>query len=153
MTWTIASGYIRDNLGGKSRKKTIEKCIEKLSELEFDAIACAGISGLTVAPIVAHLMDKNLIVLRKCSENSHASQEIEGMIDGLDRPIRIVILDDLIDTGATINKIVSETKEMAKEYSIKLDFLGVLLYDEIEISGSNSFVTKERLSLSRKIKI
>jgi adenine/guanine phosphoribosyltransferase-like PRPP-binding protein len=87
----------------KHRAKTIEMAVECLSKFDFDTIVVTGVSGLLLGPIVAHLMGKNIAVIRKHSETSHSANRIEGELGK-----RYVILDDFICTGDTVIKIKRE---------------------------------------------
>lgn len=67
----------------------------------FKAIACRGFSGMIVAPLVAAEMQTHLIAVRKPEKNNHSSRDLEGYVGGGG----YAIIDDLIDTGATIREI------------------------------------------------
>ena len=79
--------------------KQVVKMI-KARGLEFDAIACRGVSGLLIAPIVAMRLNKTLIVVRK-GEKTHSSRSVEGDHGAK----RYLILDDFIDEGDTVRAI------------------------------------------------
>lgn len=68
--------------------------------LVFDAIACRGVSGMLIAPIVAMRLNKTLIVVRK-GEPTHSTYAVEGDHGAQ----RYIILDDFIDSGDTIREI------------------------------------------------
>jgi adenine/guanine phosphoribosyltransferase-like PRPP-binding protein len=86
-------------------KFTVRQVIKMIKDrgLEFDAIACRGVSGLLIAPIVAMRLGKSLIVVRK-GEDTHSMYTVEG--DHGAR--RYLILDDFIDQGDTVRAIASE---------------------------------------------
>jgi len=86
-------------------KYTVRQVIKMIKDrgLEFDAIACRGVSGLLIAPIVAMRLNKSLIVVRK-GEDTHSMYTVEG--DHGAR--RYLILDDFIDQGDTVREIASE---------------------------------------------
>lgn len=87
---------------------------------EFDAIAFRGVSGAMVAPTVAYLMGKHVLVVRK-SDGNHSSFRVEGPVN-LDR---YVIVDDLLCTGNTINVIQMEVLR----HNEKAKCVGVCLYN------------------------
>ena len=79
--------------------KTIRK-----SKLEFDAIAFSGMSGAMFAPILAHILKKEIIMVRKRAdmpERGHSSFGVEGYAAAK----RYVIVDDLVSTGTTARYI------------------------------------------------
>lgn len=102
--------YFSESLIPKQREETIIESLAILSihQSEFDAIAFRGVSGAVIAPILAWELDKVLIPVRKFwdEEDSHAYATVEG--DGwlyADRAPRVVIVDDFISSGTTINTI------------------------------------------------
>jgi adenine/guanine phosphoribosyltransferase-like PRPP-binding protein len=98
----------------KRARYTVTKVVKmiKARGLEFDAIACRGLSALLIAPIVAMRLGKSLIVVRKNGEKNHSNMKVEG-----DHGARTyIILDDFIDSGDTVRaigeSIHKENKEM-----------------------------------------
>jgi len=83
----------------------VKKVIKGLREVEkthpFEAIAVQGLSGLLIGPIVAMLLKKPLLAVRKESERCHSDEEVEGDIDVKS----YIILDDFIFTGETCRRI------------------------------------------------
>lgn len=75
----------------------------KKIEAEFDTIVATGASGTTVASVVAYLMGKQLVIVRKPGENSHCYDPLSGDIKAL---ARTVWLDDFVSGGATYERIV-----------------------------------------------
>jgi orotate phosphoribosyltransferase len=106
---------------------TIRLCVEELSKIEFDAIAFCGMSGALIAAPLAHLMHKELLMVRKNAGNdgSHSTKFVEGIQIA---KLKIVIIDDLICTGSTMRNIVMGLNRFipGKLYEIA----GVILYDE-----------------------
>lgn len=94
-------------LNHKIRNKIIIKAVCDLRKIkdQFDSIACCGVSGLMVVPQIAELLDKHIIVVRKAGEKCYSEFRTEGVA-----PFRYVILDDLICSGDTINRITSVIK-------------------------------------------
>jgi len=82
--------------------------IEK-QNLEFDAILCRGTSGIIPASIIGYLLDVPVVVVRKHEETSHSYTNFEGQCYD-----RYIIIDDMIDSGATIDAIIKEAKDAAK---------------------------------------
>ena len=92
-------------LNPKRARFTAKQVVRMIRErkLEFDAIACRGISGLLIAPIVAMRLNKTLIVVRK-GEKTHSGYEVEGDHGAK----RYLILDDFIDCGDTVRAITEQ---------------------------------------------
>lgn len=95
------------------RKETVtsaRKFLRKRTK-EFDAIAFTGMSGAALAPILAYLLDKQLIIVRKdrTAEASHSTATVEYIY-----PLkpRIVIVDDFVCEGLTIKRIIDKIKDV-----------------------------------------
>lgn len=93
-------------LNHKYRNKIIMQTYVDLrsKDLEFDAIACCGISGLMVVPQIAELLKKNILVIRK-DLNGYSNFNIEGPHTN-----RYIIIDDLICSGNTVKTIMKAIK-------------------------------------------
>lgn len=115
-----------DHLQGIFTPGAIEKiagvCAQTISERfpTADAIACTGLSGLLIAPTVATLLGSELMVVRKASETSHSCHDVEGYR----RPCHYVLLDDLIDSGATAKYVFDTIAENRRGQHP----LGIVLY-------------------------
>lgn len=82
-----------------------------MAETGADTIAVTGKSGLSLAFATLMLIDFPLTVVRKRNEMSHGNQ-----IEGKDshRVRHYLILDDFVDSGATVRNIVSIVEERAE---------------------------------------
>jgi adenine/guanine phosphoribosyltransferase-like PRPP-binding protein len=115
--------YLEDFIDPRKAKYIINECVAELrklqrtSVLEFDAIACRGLSGLLIAPQIAVRLEKSLIVVRK-GEDCHSS----NMVEGDSATLRYIIVDDLIASGSTVRAM---HKEIGK-FAPKAKCLGVL---------------------------
>jgi hypothetical protein len=80
----------------------VDKCVSDLTPHsdEFDSIVGTGLSGTTITPIVACMLDKTWAIARKPSEATHSTNIIEGTIGS-----RYIFLDDFISTGTTLNRV------------------------------------------------
>jgi adenine/guanine phosphoribosyltransferase-like PRPP-binding protein len=92
----------------------------------FDTFAFCGMSGALIAPILAHLMEKELLMVRKNggADNSNASRAgfyVEGFVQAK----RIIVVDDLIGTGATMKNI----REGITQGYPEAKFVAMLLYE------------------------
>jgi adenine/guanine phosphoribosyltransferase-like PRPP-binding protein len=128
------SGYIKVGFELKNRSNIIKTAVRKLKGQPFDAIACIGVSGMIYAPILAYVLQKHLIVIRK-SEQSHASEKVETLIASG----RYIIVDDFTATGRTIKDAVAHIKD----HHSQLKCVGVYLWKP-DSNGSET-VTDLRL--------
>lgn len=106
---------------------TVTRAVKKIRGcgVEFDSFAARGVSGLVFGAKIAHVMRKNLVVVRKPNESSHA----ESMVEGL-RPSRYIFVDDFISTGRTKETVVYEIA--VRNPSAKL--VGSYLYKDEELT-------------------
>ena len=63
-------------------------------------------SGVIIAVAVADRLKKKLILVRKQGEKTHG-KDLESSV-GIGRKFRYIIIDDQIDTGATIDRILEK---------------------------------------------
>lgn len=76
----------------------------RAANLEFDSIAFSGMSGAMFAPLLAHVLKKELVMVRKGADlpdRGHSAFVVEGYA----AVKRYVIVDDLVSTGATVKYI------------------------------------------------
>lgn len=104
-----AIDYLEDVLRKSSLRGIIRKYRTILKKENFTHIAVSGVSGLSIGPIVAYLMGKELIVVRK-GEQSHSCHTVES-ISHSDRKFNYIIVDDLVDSGKTVNRIYNNIKD------------------------------------------
>ena len=101
-------------LNHKARTKAIIKSVCHLRPMAhtFDSIVCCGTSGLLVAPQIAEILDKPIVVVRKDIDPDGFPQKcysdfgVEGVV-----PNRYIIVDDFICTGNTIRYIMDSISE------------------------------------------
>lgn len=99
---------------------TLKLCESTVRHLDFDTIAVRGNSGLLLGSPLAIKMKKDLLIIRKDSERSHSGNKVEGW--GFRQ--KILIVDDFIETGNTIDDIYESIAETCDSYKIR----GILLY-------------------------
>ena len=94
-------------LNHKARTKAIIKSVCHLRPMAhtFDSIVCCGTSGLLVAPQIAEILDKHIVVVRK-DQKCYSDFFVEGVA-----PNRYIIVDDFICTGNTIRYIMDSISE------------------------------------------
>jgi len=125
----IISGYLEDGLEKSSARKVIRgmKNLIVKSNLKFDAIAYTGCSGALVAPTIAYLLNKHLIVVRK-DEGAHSFNRVEGYVNK-NEPINYIIIDDFIETGKTINTIYEKIADAAGNLPSNIILKGIFLWN------------------------
>lgn len=101
----------------KALQQLARKVTKEIREkgVEFDAIACRGVSGIVVSSAVASRLAKQLIVVRKPDEKSHSECEVEGRPYG---DFKYIVIDDFICTGKTVVEIMKPLVVPAK-YQLK----------------------------------
>ena len=122
--------------------------------LEYDTIACRGVSGLLVAPILARLAKKHLVVSRKDNDDSHHGAKLDGRIGD-----KILIIDDFMSSGetvgATIRAIIKTSAKTGKTYDVN-NFVGFYSYRDHELSGMRRLVmfarVREQLGVNLDLK-
>ena len=94
-------------LNHKARTKAIIKSVCHLRPMvhTFDSIVCCGTSGLLVAPQIAEILDKHIIVVRK-DQKCYSEFLVEGVA-----PDRYIIIDDFICKGYTVRHIMDSISE------------------------------------------
>ena len=115
--------YLTPYLQGKKLALTIEEALGKVRNVKFNAIAVRGHSGMLVGAAMAAKTWSDLIIVRKDSDASHSEEKVEGW--GKDQ--RILIVDDFIDSGNTIDQIYESVMEKCDNPTI----IGVLLYASV----------------------
>jgi len=95
------SGYHDQVYVVVDRKAIVQDAIRHLKPIhaDYDTIAVRGVSGLTVGSILAHMLQKHLIIVRKDGESSHG-KPVEGVVNS-----RYIIVDDFEVSGNTVNVI------------------------------------------------
>ena len=94
----IACSHEAQLFSAEQYKRVIDYCILYLKPHidEFDAIAVSGYSMALVAPTIALILGKNLVLVRKSAEPRHSDYTFEGWTDQ-----RVVFVDDLVASGTT----------------------------------------------------
>lgn len=121
----IVSGYLSRVLRGEGISKVISYVenwliMANVKPSDFDAFAFRGMSGALIAPILAAKFNKNLLMVRKNTEGSHADDLVEG--DNI--PQRYIIVDDFVASGRTLRV----TRLEVEEFNERNTLVGVILY-------------------------
>lgn len=109
-------------LNRRTRDATVKKCIEVLLNHDFDTLAFSGMSGAGIGFVLAHILHKEVILIRKPGEPRRAGMTYfnEGYKDAK----RYVIIDDLISTGTTAARVIRGVRELCPNAFL----VGILTY-------------------------
>ena len=104
--------------------KNVNKIAKLLKRYDFDGIAFRGMSGALVAPLLAFVCKKSLLMVRKpkTEEMSHADYPVEGDANVK----RYIIIDDFMSSGNTCRTIVKQVNVFAPTAIC----IGVLFYND-----------------------
>lgn len=106
------ASYLGNALRQGDIKQAVETCVETLAGKRFDTIAFRGMSGALIAPIVAHTLGKEIILIRKKTEDyTNSNEKVEGHLAAKE----YVILDDFICSGDTVREIMRRVKRFAPQ--------------------------------------
>jgi adenine/guanine phosphoribosyltransferase-like PRPP-binding protein len=128
-----AAQWLQDAVTKDGVTEIVKAATRALKDVEFDTIVFRGMSGALIAPIVAHKMGKEIVMLRKKDEQTHSIFGYEGYLDVQ----RYVIIDDFVSTGETVAKIIMD---MRRRGAAK--FVGLYVYfSNLEKAGWYPAVT------------
>ena len=131
----VRTTYLHHAIDIKTLPKTISKTVKFLQkrEVEFDAIAFRGSSGMLVAPSVALALDKPMILVRKepDTDNSHSWLEVEGESEFS----TYIIVDDQVSSGLTVYEIVSKVER----FNGNSKCIGIVLYNSLKFLTPRAF--------------
>lgn len=105
----LNSGYF--STGAEDIRKYVNKAFDILLDrgVDFDTIVVTGISGMVVGPMLAEALEKDLLIIRKEGENSHASYLAEGVLGE-----RWLFVDDFIASGKTFNRVCDAIERLSE---------------------------------------
>lgn len=75
---------------------------------EYDALICTGISGIANAMALSMKLKIPIVYVRKKSDRTHSAFSVEipdKLTDGMEHSLRVVFVDDTIDSGKTFKRI------------------------------------------------
>lgn len=116
---SVTTSYLWRIFDKSELESIIKDAKKRLNNIEFDAFAFCGMSGALIGPILAREMNKQFILIRKEKDNCHSKLAYEGCSDAK----RVMIVDDLIETGTTLIRIVEIV-----ENHIGAEVVGCYLY-------------------------
>lgn len=103
----------------EKRDKIVRDLVKQLTPHidKFDAIAVSGYSMALIGPIIADRLNKNIVLVRKDSEDRRSGHIVEGIHNQ-----RCIFIDDLIDYGKTFDRVWTNVQ------SIGCTVVGYILY-------------------------
>lgn len=114
--------YLYAGLCAESRKGCMDEFMRMAGRLPpFEAFVVTGISGIAFGAVAAHLLNVNLVVVRKCGESTHSVNRVEGLAGHY----RWLFLDDFVDSGCTFDDV----KNAMKMDRPRASCVGVVLYN------------------------
>jgi hypothetical protein len=127
------ASWLKHSIQQEKLRDVLTKARRILRKYQFDSIAFRGVSGALTAPILAYMLRKNVLAVRKKpSEDgwSHSSHEVEGDTNAR----RYIIVDDFVASGKTIRAIFEKIHDFAPSARC----LGILEIEAINDIGFNS---------------
>ena len=130
-----AAGHLQEALLGSNVFKIATACAALMKDLEFDAILCSdGISGMAISPVVAAMMGKPLVVVRKNKNKAHSNLMVEGDSRAYEK---LIIIDDFTHSGETIRYILDEVYDNLGRFFNPC--VAIVLYLVDSVNGDKSF--------------
>lgn len=132
--------YFDNALHPERRRLAVATFREALSRtpVTFDTIAGRGVSGITMASIFAYELDAHLCVVRKQTNsdkasdgNPHCHDYVRVAHNVKQIPQRVLIVDDFICTGATIDRTI----EGLRASNSQVEIVGIYLYESMMLRG------------------
>ncbi len=116
--------YLKHVIRADEIARRIPLAVERLHELgwQFDAVAFRGLSGALAAPIIAYLMHKTIIAVRKPYEVDNHAGHSNRPVDGDRGARRYVVVDDFVATGDTLRAI----KRAISDWAPRAECVGIL---------------------------
>lgn len=101
----IGSGYFDAAL---DPGEVIANAHEQLAHVDFDTLVATGLSGTSVATLVAHALGKKCLLIRKPDDRStHSNKRAFGELGE-----RWIFFDDFVGTGATRKRVLAAVEEL-----------------------------------------
>lgn len=121
--------YLKSVFDVRLRNRTVAAIVKLLKDkkIKYDAIVVTGVSGITMGSMVAFHLKKRLVIVRKNigGEATHSCIKVEHTERG--KLVRYIIIDDLIDSGDTVKRIINSIE---LECGNDVKCAGVVLYDK-----------------------
>lgn len=124
--YQISTDYLRKVYSVEAFARMLPQAVKKIKAFRkkhpFDAIAFTGSSGSAIAYPLSYMLKLPLICVRKKGDGNHFYKEIEGCINAR----HYLIVDDFIESGRTMNKIMSTVKSIMPNAKP----VGIFLYSD-----------------------
>jgi orotate phosphoribosyltransferase-like protein len=108
----IHASWLEHSIQQEKLRVILPRARRILRKYQFDSIAFRGVSGALTAPILAYMLRKNLLAVRK-EPNEDGWSHSTGMVEGDANARRYIIVDDFVSSGKTIRKIFERLREFA----------------------------------------
>lgn len=123
-------------------KEDTQKLLNMCKTFEADTFLSIARGGLTLSHFLAQAMEqRNLLVLNSISYDKDIQQEEQEIfnIPDLSNSKKVLIIDDMVDSGRTMKKIL----ELLKETYPKIEFkLATLFYKDEALVKPDFYVKK-----------
>ena len=130
--------YLNCLFDANIREGALERAAGELYGKRYDGfLVSSGVSGMFGA-ILAHRMQKKLVVARKANVSTHSSYKAENLEEG----DRLIFIDYIIDSGSTLEDCLRTVRSRKREFK----FVGAYFYD------SNKYMTASDLKSRYHIK-
>lgn len=111
---------------GKAFKYAIDRCCEEVKDLEFDIIIGPEARGFIIGAPMAYALSKSFVPVRKPGKLPYTTKSVEYdleygtdvleiHIDAIKKGQKVLIADDLLATGGTVNAMIKMIEEMGGE--------------------------------------
>lgn len=94
--------------------------------LKFDTLVGTGLSGALVVPYLGRALRKHWGIVRKEGGGVHSGNTFEGSLGS-----RWIMVDDLIDTGRTVERVTEAVRVLADSADHVTEFAGFWGYDSL----------------------
>lgn len=104
------ASWMRKAISRESCDTALELAAHRLKNVQFDTVVFTGVSGAIFAPVLAHKLGKEIVVVRKTMD-THSDNTIEGY-----RHVsKYIIVDDFVSTGATVKYLIKRMHQFAPD--------------------------------------
>jgi orotate phosphoribosyltransferase-like protein len=109
----------------------------KTDDVLFDTLIGTGVSGSIIVPLLAKELGCFWAIVRKPNDGSHSGCDIEG-----DLGERWIFVDDLVNTGATVERTRSQIAGWTERFNWETEYGGAYLYyREIYYPPQHDFIS------------
>lgn len=135
---------------GEAYKESIDACIEKVREIDFDVVVAPEARGFLIGAPISYEMKKGFVPVRKPGklpaetlnyeyELEYGTDVLQMHIDGIEKGQKVLIVDDLLATGGTIASVVKMVEKLGGEVA------GILFLMELEFLNGRESLEEYRI--------